>query len=75
MPLDSLVVVSHTEALATGRSVVNALAAEAIESVEHAAPRCHCGSARGILVGVMIGAGAWMIIFAAAALARPIFFG
>jgi hypothetical protein len=75
MPLDSGVVVSHSGALAAGRSLVNARTAEASESVEHAEPPFHRGPARGILIGVMIGAGAWGIIFAAVASARAIFFG
>lgn len=75
MPLDSVYGVSHSETLATGRFVDYAHVAETIESVEHAEEPFHRGPARGILIGVMIGSVAWLTIFAAVALAWPIFFG
>jgi hypothetical protein len=51
------------------------LAAEAIELVDATEFPFDFGPARGILNAVVIGTGAWMIIFAAVALIRAIFFG
>ena len=52
------------------------LAAEAIELVDAAEFPFHfVGPARGILNGLVIGTGFWMILFTAAALTRAIFFG
>ena len=50
-------------------------AVEALESDQGAEISFQSGPVRGILNAVVIGAGAWMIILAAAALARAIFFG
>ena len=55
--------------------VPDAHAVEAIESVEDKELSFHFGPARGILNAVAIGAGAWMVILGAVALARAIFFG
>ena len=50
-------------------------AAEAIELVELTEVSFHFGPARGIFNAVVIGAGVWLLIFAAVALTRSIFFG
>ena len=55
--------------------VPDARASEAIESVEGKEFSFHFGPARGILNAVAIGAGTWMIILGAVALARAILFG
>jgi hypothetical protein len=53
--------------------VLDALAAEAIESVESTEFAFHFAPARGIVNALVIGAGVWTIVFAAVALARAIF--
>jgi len=50
-------------------------AREATEPVEGREFSCHFGPARGILSAMVMGAGAWVIILGAAALARAVFFG
>jgi len=55
--------------------LLDALAAEAIELVDATDFPYPFRPARGILNAVVIGTGAWMIIFAAVALTRAIFFG
>ena len=57
------------------REVPDARAEEAIEFVEGSEASLQFCPVRGILNAVVIGAGAWMIILGAAALARAIFFG
>ena len=48
---------------------------KAVESTESRELAFQFSPARGILNAVVIGAGAWVIILGAAALARAIFFG
>ena len=55
--------------------VPDARAREATEPVEGREFPYHFGPARGILSAMVMGAGAWMIILGAAALARAVFFG
>jgi hypothetical protein len=56
--------------------IADLLATEAIELVDATEFPFHfVGPARGILNGVVIGSGAWMIIFTTVALTRAIFFG
>ncbi len=55
--------------------MIDAWAAEAIESVEYSEFSFHFGPARGILNAVAIGAGAWILILGAVALTRAVFFG
>ena len=69
--LETLPSTVHTAA----KEVPDARAEEAIESVECSEVSLHFCPVRGILNAVVIGAGAWMIILGAAALARAIFFG
>jgi hypothetical protein len=56
-------------------SLPDLLAAEAIEFVDATEIPFHFGPARGVLTAMIIGAGAWSLIFAAVALTRAIFFG
>jgi hypothetical protein len=55
--------------------MIDAWAAEAIESVEYSEPSFHPEAARGILNAVVIGAGAWILILGAVVLTRSVFFG
>jgi hypothetical protein len=56
--------------------IADLLAAEAIELVDATEfPFRFVGPARGILNAVVIGTGAWMIIFTTVALTRVILFG
>ena len=57
---------------ASGVDFADALAAEAIESVEGAEFAFHFAPARGILNALAIGAVVWTVIFAVVALARAI---
>jgi hypothetical protein len=64
-----------SETRTAAAKVPDAGAVEAIESVEGKEFSFHFGPARGILNAVAIGAGTWMIILGAVALARAILFG
>ena len=76
MSLKSRVEASSRSAARTmGGKAADARAEEAIESVERAEPPLHFEPVRGILNAVAIGAGAWIIIFAAVALTRSIVLG
>jgi hypothetical protein len=68
---------SGVEALpSTARTVaVEVPDAQASEAAEGKELSLQSSPARGILNAVVIGAGAWMIIFGAVALTRAIFFG
>ena len=71
---------SRLEALPSAARMVagevpDARAEEAIQSVEGSEVSLQFCPVRGILNAVVIGAGAWMIILGAAALARAILFG
>lgn len=66
---------SRFPACMVDEGAVDARAAEAIESVEYTELPFHFEPARGIRNGVMIGAGAWIVILAAVALTRSVFFG
>ena len=65
---------SRSAARTADEGAIDARAAEAIELVERTELSFHFGPARGILNAVVIGAGAWIIIFAAVALTRSVFF-
>jgi hypothetical protein len=65
---------SRSTARAAEESAAHARAFEAIESVERTELPFHFAPARGILNAVVIGAGAWIIIFAAVTLTRSVFF-
>ena len=70
----------HVETLPSAARTVagevpDARAREATEPVEDREFSCHFGPARGILSAMVMGAGAWVIILGAAALARAVFFG
>ena len=76
MSLESRVDVSSRSGVRTmGRVIADARVEEAIESVERAELPLHFEPVRGILNAVAIGAGAWIIIFAAVALTRSIVLG
>ena len=75
MPLDSRLGASPSAGGAAGRQVANVRGAEQIESGDRTEFTFRFGPARGIFNAVFIGAGAWMIILAAVALTRAIFFG
>jgi hypothetical protein len=67
----------HVETLSsTARTVAGEVpdARTANEPVEGREFSCHFGPARGILSAMVMGAGAWVIILGAAALARAVFF-
>jgi len=75
MSRDHRLVALPSAARTAGGEVPDARAKDAIEPVEGGELSCHFGPARGILSAMVMGAGAWMIILAAAALARAVFFG
>jgi hypothetical protein len=66
---------SHSAARMAEERMIDAWAAEAIESVEYSEPSFHPGAARGILNAVVIGAGAWILILGAVVLTRSVLFG
>ena len=66
---------SHSAARMADERMIDAWAAEAIESVESSELSSHFGPARGILNAVAIGAGAWILILGAVVLTRSVFFG
>jgi hypothetical protein len=70
--LDSGLLNSTASARRDGADLIHARAADAIERIELP---FHLGPARGILNAVLIGAGAWAILFGGASLVRAIVFG
>jgi hypothetical protein len=75
MSRDSRLEASPSTARAIAEEIPDARAKQAIEPVEGGEFSCHFGPARGILSAMVMGAGAWMIILGAAALARAVIFG
>ena len=65
----------HSTARLADERMIDAWAAEAIESVEYPEHTFQFWPARGILNAVAIGAGAWILILGAVALTRAVFFG
>jgi hypothetical protein len=75
MSRDSRLEASASAARTIAGEVPDAQASQAVESAEGRESSLRIAPARGILNAMVIGAGAWTIIFGAAALARAIFFG
>jgi hypothetical protein len=75
MSRDSRPEASPSAARTIAGEAPDAPASKAVEPAEGGEWSIHFSPARGILNAMVIGAGAWMIILGAAALARAIFFG